>query len=62
LNDFEYRRAEIISALAIQNCAYSYLDEHIAESKGLSTRKHEIQSILNDVIEMIFLFLFVRVM
>ncbi len=49
MDDFERRRAEMINALAIQDCLYSYLDEHFAESKGLATTKHDIQSILDDV-------------
>jgi hypothetical protein len=49
LDDYERRRAEMVNALAIQDCLYSYLDEHIAEPKGLGITKHEIQSILTDV-------------
>ncbi|CAF3003113.1 unnamed protein product [Rotaria sp. Silwood2] len=53
LDDFERRRAEIINALAIQDCHYSYLDEHIGEPKGFSTAKHDIQRIVDDVAEYI---------
>ncbi|UJR26814.1 hypothetical protein I4U23_008127 [Adineta vaga] len=53
LDDFERRRAELIHRLAVQDCVYSYLDEHIAESKGLGIRKHDIQSILDDIAEYI---------
>lgn len=50
LDDYQYRRMEIINALAIQDCCYSYLEERFAQSKGLSTEKYDIQSILDDVI------------
>ncbi|CAM4976530.1 unnamed protein product [Rotaria socialis] len=53
LNDYEHRRTELINALAIQDCHYSYLDEHIAEPKGFSTSKHGIQSIVDDIAEYI---------
>ncbi|CAM4770495.1 unnamed protein product [Rotaria magnacalcarata] len=49
LNDYEHRRTELINALAIQDCHYSYLDERIAEPKGFSTAKHDIQSIVDDI-------------
>ncbi|CAF3627948.1 unnamed protein product [Rotaria sordida] len=53
LDDFERRRAEIINALAIQDCHYSYLDEHIGEPKGFAISKHDIQSIVDDIAEYI---------
>ncbi|CAF1166334.1 unnamed protein product [Adineta ricciae] len=51
LDDFECRRTELIHALVLQDCLYSYLDEHIAEPKGLGGGKLDIQSILDDIAE-----------
>ncbi|CAF1543345.1 unnamed protein product, partial [Adineta ricciae] len=51
LDDFECRRTELIHALVLQDCLYSYLEEHIAEPKGLGGRKLDIQSILDDIAE-----------
>ncbi|CAF4873643.1 unnamed protein product, partial [Rotaria sp. Silwood1] len=53
LDDFEHRRAEIINALVIQDCHYSYLDEHMGEPKSFATSKYDIQSIVDDIAEYI---------
>lgn len=49
LNDFERQRAELINTLAIQDCSYSKLEEHIAEFQSFSTSNFDIQLIVDDV-------------